>query len=146
MATRKRKKLGDIVLAWGSIDKNHLNDAMKQAERNHLRLGETLVDMGLQLVPDGDKTALPGQVISYSHILTNTGQYKEPFLPRETFELDPEAGCVRQRDLAVFRDKLIFVEIVETRLNVDLVFHERAYRRWLARDEMRESGRPLVVG
>jgi len=44
---RKRKKLGDILLAWGAIDDKGLKKAASQAQDTHRRLGETLVEMGL---------------------------------------------------------------------------------------------------
>ena len=44
---RKRKKLGEILLAWGAIDDQGLQKATSQAQANHRRLGETLVEMGL---------------------------------------------------------------------------------------------------
>jgi len=44
---RKRKKLGDILLAWGLLNKKQLEQAVKSARQGQHRLGETLVDMGL---------------------------------------------------------------------------------------------------
>jgi len=44
---RKRKKLGDILLAWGLLDKAQLEKAVAQAQKTNHRLGEALVEMGL---------------------------------------------------------------------------------------------------
>ena len=44
---RKRKKLGEILLAWGAISQKDLTRATEHATQAHHRLGETLVDMGL---------------------------------------------------------------------------------------------------
>jgi len=43
----KRKKLGDILMAWGVIDQKQLDQAMEQAERTRRRLGEVLIDLGV---------------------------------------------------------------------------------------------------
>jgi type IV pilus assembly protein PilB len=43
---RKRKKLGDILVAWGTIDQKQLDEATAQSDRTSRRIGETLVEMG----------------------------------------------------------------------------------------------------
>ncbi len=44
---RSRKKLGDILLAWGVIDKKNLEKAIEQAKSSYRRLGEVLIETGL---------------------------------------------------------------------------------------------------
>jgi len=44
---RKRKKLGDILVAWGILDKKRLAEATQHATDTHRRLGEALVEMGI---------------------------------------------------------------------------------------------------
>jgi type IV pilus assembly protein PilB len=44
---RKRKKLGDLLLAWGLLDKAQLEKAVAQAQKTNRRLGEALIEMGL---------------------------------------------------------------------------------------------------
>ena len=44
---RKRKKLGDILVAWGVLDKKRLDEAVIHAAATHRRLGEALVELGL---------------------------------------------------------------------------------------------------
>ena len=43
---RSRKKLGDILLAWGSITQDQLDKALEQAKSSGKRFGDTLVEMG----------------------------------------------------------------------------------------------------
>lgn len=42
----KRQKLGEILLEWGVIDQQELNDAMKVAEGSRKKIGEVLVELG----------------------------------------------------------------------------------------------------
>ena len=44
---RKRKKLGDLLLAWGLLDKAQLEKAVAHAQNTNRRLGEALIEMGL---------------------------------------------------------------------------------------------------
>ena len=44
---RHRKKLGDILVAWGVLKEPDLVKATETAEANHRRIGETLIEMGL---------------------------------------------------------------------------------------------------
>ena len=45
--SRKRKKLGDILVAWGVLDTKSLDDAVLTAANSNRRLGETLIELGL---------------------------------------------------------------------------------------------------
>ena len=44
---RKRKKLGDILVSWGGLTAEQLEQAEQHAEQSHHRLSDTLVEMGL---------------------------------------------------------------------------------------------------
>ena len=44
---RKRKKLGDILLAWGVVGQKELDNAIEFANNSHRRLGDALVKMGI---------------------------------------------------------------------------------------------------
>jgi len=44
---RKRKKLGDILIGWGALNRKQLEQAVEHAAGSHHRLGETLIEMGL---------------------------------------------------------------------------------------------------
>jgi type IV pilus assembly protein PilB len=43
----KRKKLGEILVAWGTLSENDLKKAVDNAQANHCRVGEAIVEMGL---------------------------------------------------------------------------------------------------
>ncbi|MBN1765794.1 MAG: Flp pilus assembly complex ATPase component TadA [Sedimentisphaerales bacterium] len=44
---RKRKKLGDILVAWGVLDQKDVEKAVQYANSSHRRLGDALVEMNL---------------------------------------------------------------------------------------------------
>ena len=44
---RSRKKLGEILVAQGVIDANQVNDGLKKAQADSIRIGEALVELGL---------------------------------------------------------------------------------------------------
>ncbi len=51
---RRRKKLGDILVSWGSVKQEDLDKAADYAQKNRKRLGEALIE--LQLVSEEDVT------------------------------------------------------------------------------------------
>jgi len=44
---RSRKKLGEILIAQGVIDASQVNDGLKKAQQDSVRIGEALVELGL---------------------------------------------------------------------------------------------------
>ncbi len=51
---RRRKKLGDILVSWGSVKQEDLDKAAEYAQKNRKKLGEALIE--LQLVNEEDVT------------------------------------------------------------------------------------------
>lgn len=44
---RKRRRLGEILVGWGVITQDKVDDALAHAQSEHLRIGEALVALGL---------------------------------------------------------------------------------------------------
>ena len=51
---RRRKKLGEILVSWGIVTQNDLDNALAYAQEHHKRIGEALVE--LELASDVDVT------------------------------------------------------------------------------------------
>ena len=46
MARRRRKKLGEILLEWGNVQNEQIEQALQIAERTGKRIGEALIEAG----------------------------------------------------------------------------------------------------
>ena len=47
MARKQRKRLGEILVDWGVVTAAAVDDALRHAQDNHVRIGEALVALGL---------------------------------------------------------------------------------------------------